>query len=115
MLIIQIIIIIFVLLIFWQTFLKFKKKEINILELLIWSIIWSAIVFVVINPNIANFIANLVGVGRGADLVIYISIITIFYLLFRIIVKIERIERDITKIIRKIALDDKNKKEKNEN
>ena len=39
-------------------------------------------------------------------------IIAIFYIIFRIFVRLERIEQNITKIIRKIAIGEKEKEDK---
>jgi len=48
-------------------------------------------------------------VEKGADLAIYISILFLFYLVFKLIVKFDKQERDMTKLVREIAL----KKNKN--
>jgi hypothetical protein len=49
-------------------------------------------------------------VGRGVDLVIYISVLILFYLIFRTLVRLDKIEKDITKIVREVALKDQDKK-----
>jgi len=107
---IQIFIIIFVLFALSRALLRFKKNEIAIKEFLFWLVFWVAVSVAVLLPQTTTLLANLVGVGRGADLVIYISIVAVFYIIFRIFVKIEKIEQDITKIVREIGL--KEEKEK---
>jgi len=59
-----------------------------------------------------SHLATLTGVGRGVDVVIYVAIIILFYLLYRLYIKIENIEREITLIVREIAILEKEKKEK---
>jgi len=73
----------------------------------LWSIFWLAGGLIVWWPNLTNIIATNLGIGRGADLIFYISIILLFYLIFKIYIKIEKIERNITKLTRKDALDNK--------
>ena len=62
-------------------------------------------------PGSTQFLADRIGIGRGVDLVIYIAIVTLFYLVFRLHMKVELINRQITKVVREKALSevDKNK------
>jgi len=56
-------------------------------------------------PDSTVIVANYLGIGRGTDLILYISLAVIFFILFRLHVKIESIGRDITKVVRKDSLD----------
>lgn len=69
-----------------------------------WIVFWVATIIAVLWPNSTTILANRLGIGRGADFVLYISIIVIFYLLFRLHIKLEGINKDITKIVRKETL-----------
>lgn len=86
---------------------RFLAKELSFLSLIFWLLFWSAVIIVVWQPNLSTGLANRLGVGRGTDLVMYISVVVLFYLIFRLTVKIEKMERNITKVVRKIALLDK--------
>lgn len=57
-------------------------------------------------PDTTSYLAELVGVGRGADLIVYLSIVLIFYIIFQMTIKIEKIERNITKVVRTVAMKD---------
>lgn len=83
---------------------RYRAKEVSILSLFFWLIFWLAVAVVVWQPNLATEVANRVGVGRGSDLVLYVSVAVIFYLIFRITVRLERMERNITKVVREISL-----------
>lgn len=75
-------------------------------EFAIWAIIWiSAIVFVW-NPSVTNKIAGFLGVGRGADALLYISVVVLFYSMLRLYGKMENIEHSISDLVKKIALQD---------
>jgi len=87
---------------------RFKEKALGTLSLLFWCFFWLIVAYVVWVPQFATEVANYLGVGRGADLVLYISAATLFYAVFRLTVRIEKIERDITKIVKKIAIEDVN-------
>lgn len=57
-------------------------------------------------PDTASFIANVVGIGRGADLVVYLGIVFLFVLVFQLHVSHVRLERQLTKLVREEALKD---------
>tara|TARA_Y100000310_G_C20207848_1_gene589902 strand:+ start:87 stop:416 length:330 start_codon:yes stop_codon:yes gene_type:complete len=101
---IQITILLFALFAISRVFLRFKDKSITLQALFFWIMIWFGIILVTILPKTATFLTVLFGVGRGADLLIYLSIILLFYLVFRIYVKIDNTNKEITKIVRKESL-----------
>ncbi len=103
---IQYLLVFLVLLIIYRVFIKWKQGFLGFRDLLFWVVFWVVVGVIVVRPEITSFLANVVGVGRGADLVIYLSIVLIFYIIFQITVKIERLERNITKIVRTIAIKD---------
>lgn len=72
-------------------------------EFLFWIVLWLAVGTAVLLPRLTSFLAAYLGVGRGADLVVYGSLIFIFYMIFRIFARQERMEKDISKIVEEIA------------
>ena len=102
---IQILISLFALFAITRLLIRNRKNELKISEFLIWLFFWLAVGVIVWIPNITNIIANFLGIGRGADLIFYVSIIVLFYLIFRIYIKLEKIERNITKVVRRDAID----------
>lgn len=75
--------------------------------LLFWIFFWSIALVAVWWPNSTMILASFLGIGRGADLVLYISLAVIFYLLFKLNVKIEGLGRGLTKVVRGKALEEK--------
>jgi hypothetical protein len=73
-----------------------------------WILFWLFAVGAVLWPNSTTIIANKFGIGRGTDFVLYVSMALIFYLLFKMNVKIESVGRDITRVVRKKAIDEIN-------
>ncbi len=95
---------IFILFAISRAILRFKEGKISFLALVGWVFLWLWVGIIIWIPGVTTHIARILGIGRGADLIIYGSIIIIFYLIFRIYVKLEDIERQITQLARKIAL-----------
>jgi hypothetical protein len=58
----------------------------------------------VASPNLSALAADLVGVGRGVDLVIYVSLIGIGFFLMLIFSKLRALEAQITAIARETAI-----------
>ncbi|MBF0504607.1 MAG: DUF2304 family protein [Candidatus Omnitrophica bacterium] len=103
---IQFIIILFAIFALTGIFIRFRRKTINFLEFFLWSFFWFMVGLCVSLPNITQWFAKILGVGRGADAVFYIGIVSLSYFLFRLYIKIRHIEQEITHVVRKLALND---------
>ena len=110
MVIIQILVILFVIFAWSRVFLRMRDKHISLGEFSLWSIIWIAILIVSIFPNLTSILSEFVGIGRGMDLAVYAGITILFYLMFRLYVKIDIQNKEITKLVREIAIKDAKKK-----
>ncbi len=91
---------------------KYREHTFSLMESVLWTLLWLAIGIVFWQPEITSRLALFFGIGRGADLIVYIAIVVIVYLLFRLFVHIDKMDRQITKLVRTIAL---NNEEKNRN
>ena len=69
-----------------------------------WFLVWFAVLLVVYATPLIDALSRPIGVGRGIDLVVYIAVMVLFYLIFQLNMKLDKLERDITKLIREIAL-----------
>jgi small membrane protein len=106
MTVIQILIVVFALFAISRTVWQFKRGSLTIAWLLFWIVFWLVAATVAVLPQTTDTVARFVGVGRGADAVIYFSLVALFYLVFRTYVKIEKTENEITKLVRKLSLDE---------
>ena len=111
MMIIQIVLVIFFLFALLKVVNRFRSGELNGKEALAWAVFWMLSVLVVVNPNSTSVLAKTLGVGRGVDAVMYLAVTLLFFLVFKIFVHLERIERQITKLVRKDTLDQSKKYE----
>ena len=88
------------------TWRRVKQNAIRHGEGLLWACVWIAIGIVVLNPEITSRIANAFGVGRGADFVVYGSVIVLFLLVFQSHIAVQRLERALTELVSRQALRD---------
>jgi len=87
-----------------RAFLRFKDRKVSSQGLIFWIVLWSLAVVFAFAPHGVSYIADLIGIQRGTDFVVYLSIILLFYMIFRIYVRFESFEQDITKLTREITL-----------
>ncbi len=111
---IQLIILLFIAFVLSRMFKKLKKKELTKREFIWWFIFWIIVGIVTISPKLADLVAKYLGVESGSNLAVYISILVLFYLIFRMMVKIDKLDRDITKIVRNVAINEAEKGGKRE-
>lgn len=88
-----------------------KKKDgrFGAKSMIFLVLFWVLAIVAVLWPDSTTILANRFGIGRGTDFVLYISVAVIFYLIFKLHIKIESLNRDVTKIVRKESLDEKAK------
>mgnify|MGYP005639271841 FL=1 len=85
-----------------------KRKKEGLLGpkgLIFWVIFWLLAIVAVLWPDSTTQLANLLGIGRGTDFVLYVAIAVLFYIVFRLHIKLESVGRDLTKVVRKETLD----------
>jgi hypothetical protein len=92
-----------------MTWRRQRQSAIRLWEAIAWSTVWVAAAIVVARPEATSEVAQFLGVGRGADLILYAAIITLLVLVFQLHVAHHRLERQLTDLVRKQALGEWNK------
>jgi len=88
------------------TWKRAKQGAISRREAAAWSGLWIVTAAIVIRPEISSLLANSVGIGRGSDLALYLSVIVLFVMVFNLFVQHHRQQREITDLVRREALKD---------
>ena len=107
---IQLFLLVFIIFFLSRVYLRSREKVISTKASLFWLSVWVIALIGVILPATTSKIASLLGVGRGVDVILYLAISLLFYLVFRLYVVIEDVRREITALIREIALANSSKK-----
>lgn len=81
--------------------IRLKKKLLDLVLLVI--LISTAVVFI-IWPELTTALAKKLGVGRGADLIFYTSILIFWFVLLKLYARIRLLEKSFTQIIREDAI-----------
>ena len=75
----------------------------------LWILFWSATATAILKPEITRVIAMALGIGRGADLVFYFGILATAIGFFLFFLRFKKLETDITKLVRHIAVQEAKK------
>ncbi len=93
-----------------RLFQQRRNNSISKGEYLLWLVFW---ILTGLSVIFIKYIDRLVGFfgfsGSGIEVLLYLAVALMFYLFFRLRIKIERIEKELTKVVRAIAIDKKNK------
>lgn len=90
--------------IYGQLVLRVIKDKTSLIKILFWLFFWAgALVLIWLPQGTIDNIGQFFGVEKGLDLVVYISIIILFYIVLRIYNKVDKLQKDITKLVREIA------------
>ncbi|MBD3247711.1 DUF2304 family protein [Candidatus Falkowbacteria bacterium] len=107
----QIIALIIILAILARIAILKKKKKIGASEFIFWSFFWIlAAVFISAIKWIDQLVARLGFSGTGIEVLLYLAIVVLFYLNFRLRLKLEKMDKDITKLVRFISIKEEDRK-----
>ena len=112
---IQILLVIFFLFVVVKVFARYRNGDLRLSGLLFWIGFWMLATVIVVWPNSTMQLAKILGVGRGVDAIMYFALALLFFVFFRTTVKIEQLNRDITKLTRKITLLESERNNKDQN
>ena len=77
----------------------------SLFDIILLLLMIGVAITLVLFPDISNDIAHRLGVGRGADLVFYTSILIFWFIILKLYARIRKLEQTITEVVRKDAID----------
>lgn len=109
---IQLLLLIFIVFAASRAVMQFRGGSIRFGAMIFWLGIWSVASVAIFYPEKTTEIARSLGIGRGVDIIVYVSIAILFYLVFRLHVYMEDLRSQLSKLIREISLNEVNKTKK---
>ncbi|GAG38143.1 unnamed protein product [marine sediment metagenome] len=73
-------------------------------EGLVWTLVWLTAGVTVAWPGVTAIVARALGIGRGADLVLYCSVIVMIVGFLMIYSRLRAVRRDLTLLVRRLAV-----------
>jgi hypothetical protein len=85
----------------WLVFLRRNKLPFHIMT--VFALLVAGAVAVVV-PESTEHVAEFVGVGRGADLVTYVAIVSVMFVLLHYYTKFVELQQQVTQLTRELAI-----------
>lgn len=85
-------------------FFRFRNGKISMSSFFIWSIIWIFVIIFSIFPESSMVFARVFGITRGLDFIIIASLVLLFYLGVKLYYKLDKLEDNMNKIVKEVAL-----------
>jgi hypothetical protein len=89
-----------------RAIVRLRRGLSTVMKTAMWLLVWVAAAAVVVQPEVTVAFARLLGVTRGVDVPIYLSVALLFFLVFRAFARVEDVERQLTRVVRELALED---------
>jgi hypothetical protein len=94
-----------------KTWKQYTRKEASKYWAIAFSLLWVVAIAVTLVPNLANMLANVVGIGRGADVIVYTAIVLLTYTVYRLMLRQQKISAEMTELVRAVAIHNAKKPE----
>jgi len=85
--------------------IQFHKKHISLFSFSFFLLAWSLVLLLNWNNALLNKIGHILGIERGATVLVYVALFILFYYVFISMVRFRKIEQDIDKLARKSAIE----------
>lgn len=87
----------------WFKFLRREQRQ-TVFKLLANNLVWLGILLFSLFPQATHVLSEKLGFGDSLNTFIFIGFVLVFMILFKIINMIERVERNISEIVRNETL-----------
>ena len=88
-----------------RSYIDFRSRVESLKLFLFWAVTWGAIVVVALFPSVIDLLAEQFGRGQtGVGTFLGMAMVFLFFLVYRVYTKLERIEQMLTRTIREMAL-----------
>src|SRR4030095_6706556 len=84
-------------------YLRLRSNLVDVIMILIFLI--TGIVFVMFN-EVTDVIAHFLGISRGADMIFYLGILFLFFLILKLYSRLRRLEQKFTELVRNKSLEE---------
>jgi hypothetical protein len=87
-----------------RVILRFKDGKLKLYELLFWIIIWGGALTVLLFPQLIVTVQLFFGITPNSGVLSLFGMVILFYLVFRLYVKLEQQNQAITKLVRESSI-----------
>lgn len=84
---------------------RVRKNQSTIPTLILWILFCIAVLLIGFFPHLTDPIANFFGLQRGLDFVVILGFAFCIYVIFKLYVKVDNMNQDISELVRQIAIE----------
>lgn len=96
-----------------RTYGQYVKRQVSKYWFITWTSLWAVVVLAALAPEFTDVLARIVGVERGADLFVYTAVVILAYAVYRLMVRQQKLNEEVTELVRTIAIERAHKGERN--
>lgn len=97
--------------IYWSFFI-YKKKVVNLTELIFWAITWSIFILIALFPITTKFFLETFRINRTMDLVMILAFMVLWITSYANYLENKKLKKKLQDLVREIAIKERNKKKK---
>ena len=91
-----------------KSYVDFRARKESLQIFVFWSITWTGIVLVALAPSVVDIVISKFGEGRsGIGTFFGMVLVFLFFIVYRMYVKLDRLEQTVVKAIQDLALREK--------
>ena len=83
---------------------SYRRRQVSFIAVSFWLAVCACALVCILNPRITVFAARFLGIGRGADLVLYITTLALLGGFYYISLQLRRLSLHVTRLTREICL-----------
>ncbi|MFZ4461395.1 MAG: DUF2304 domain-containing protein [Patescibacteria group bacterium] len=81
-----------------------RRQKFNALHFLVFLGVGAGLLVFTFFPGILDMLGHIFGLPRGADVLVYVSIIFLMYFVLMLLARAEKNREDITRLVREMAM-----------
>lgn len=83
---------------------RYLKGKNSFFTVLLWSLFWIVVSLFAIFPEISMTFARIFGITRGLDFIIILVFVILFYTILKLYFIVDKMQNDLNKIVKEVAL-----------
>lgn len=83
---------------------RYRQERVPKSEIIVWLVFWLIVAAAIWWPRGTDIAANWLGISRGYELVVAMSLAVLFYLMFQVFSHLNKLQRQTTELVRQLAI-----------
>ncbi|WP_298501822.1 DUF2304 domain-containing protein [uncultured Methanobrevibacter sp.] len=83
---------------------RYLKGKNSLTTVVLWTIFWIFVSIFSIFPEVSTRFASMFGITRGLDFVIILVFVILFYTVLKLYFIVDKMQNDLNKIVKEVAL-----------